>query len=76
MSIHNLQMAHARLRDVAKTYGRAIIDNCPIGATVKWEIGRYVQTGEVVRHDHWERVEVRNLKSGKVSWVYANRLIP
>jgi surface antigen len=75
MSIYEMKMAEARKDDAARAYADAIEAACPVGKTVKWKRGEHVQTGEVVMTDNWERVKVRNAKSGKEFWLYAFHII-
>lgn len=74
-TIYEMQMAEARKNDAARAYSKAIIAACPLGRVVKWKHGAQVQSGEVVMHDHGERVRVRNVRSGKEQWLYATRII-
>lgn len=70
--LHHMQMAHARLKDAATAYDKAIAETLHHGRLVAWKHGDKWRHGTVLR-TVGDRVLIAST-AGKEYWLYAYRI--
>lgn len=70
VSIQTLKNLVQEKRDLEKDIRADIQRTFPVGSVVKFQRGNATIEAWIAEYNGFERIKIRNLKTGKVYWVY------